>query len=430
MILTKNIREDLLYYIWQCRIYSPQGLTSTEGEELTILDPGQRNQHAGPDFFNARLKIGTTIWAGNVEMHVRASDWKRHGHHTDQAYDNVILHVVYEADTQVTTTKGNPIPVLELKNYIPLRLLQKYQQLQVTQTWIPCAASIQKVDSFHQQQTFEKTLVERLEQKSQPILETLETLNNNWNETFYLHFSKQFGANTNSLPFELLVKSIPLKLILKYRRKEHDLAALLFGQAGFLIPNMQDAYPNLLYKTYQHLQYKHQLQPLSKSIWKFGQHRPPNFPTMRIAQLVAFWQTHEQPFLKLRKVGSLGNLVRFLEVVPHSYWETHYVFDTPSKQKRSKKVGKEFVYHLLINAVIPILFLYGKRKDLPDLQERILDFLELLPPEKNRIVKKWKELGIKAKSAIETQGMIQLKTRYCDAKRCLECGIGHQILKE
>ncbi|HQS50967.1 MAG TPA: DUF2851 family protein, partial [Daejeonella sp.] len=281
------LNEDLLHYIWKFRLYHLSDLKSTSGESLDIIRPGHHNQHAGPDFSNAKIRIGDTLWAGNVEIHIRSSDWYRHQHQFDKAYDNVILHVVAYHDQEIFRADGTEIAVLEIGNLIPEEIAQNYEDLMAGLNWIPCERKIKQVDKFFINTCLTRVLIERLEEKSELIDALLIEVKGSWNDAFYISLARNFGFKTNALPFEMLARSLPQSLLARYKDRSFQIEALIFGQAGFLDNKLKDPYPQLLRKEYLFLRKKHGLRPIDKYLWKYMRLRPRNFPSVRLAQFAA-----------------------------------------------------------------------------------------------------------------------------------------------
>ncbi len=422
------MRESFLHFLWRWRRFDAQNLTPTDGQALEIQHPGEWNDHAGPDFFNARLRIGDTTWAGNVEMHLRASEWLAHRHSDDAAYDNVVLHVVFEDDQPIARASGERIPCLELKGRIPAKILENYQRLEHERAWIPCQSFFKNIPDIVRLNWLDRLLVERLEQKTAAVAEMLAATENHWEEAFYRLLARNFGLKVNAEPFEALARSLPLLTLAKHKNDLKQVEALLFGQAGFLEETFKDEWPKALAQEYKFLKHKYDLAPMAASQWKFLRLRPANFPTVRLAQFAALVHQSAHLFSKILEAKNLRELENLFDVQPGDYWLTHFQFDKPSV-KRPKHLGRDFVHLLIINAIAPFLFHYGKTREQEEFQKRALRLLEELPPEANAIVDGWADLGVSAKNAYQTQALIHLKTRYCDAKRCLECAIGNAILK-
>jgi len=425
-----RFNEDFLHYVWKFRSFDFNGLQTASGEKLKIISPGFWNKDAGPDFNHAKIQIGENIWVGNVEIHLRSSDWIKHHHHDDQAYENVILHVVYEHDININRIDGKVIPVLELKNRIPQTLINQYEKLFLTLNDFPCAPQIKNVDQLIVDSFLSRTLVERFEQKSNAVFETLKELKGNWDETFYRFMAKNFGFKVNALPFELFAKEIPQQIYGKHKDNSLQIEALVFGSAGFLNNQFKEDYPAKLKQEFQFLQKKYKIKPIQVSIWKFMRMRPQNFPTIRLAQFAALIVKANHLFskiLELKEVSSLRNLFGNLPV--NMYWKTHYHFNKEAKEV-GLQIGKTSVDNILLNTVALFLFAYGKHTGAQHYISRAIKLLESLPAEQNAIVNKFTDAGVKTENAFASQGILQLKKQYCDEKRCLSCGIGIKILKQ
>ncbi|MBU8891492.1 MAG: DUF2851 family protein [Bacteroidales bacterium] len=421
------MKEEFLHYIWKYKLFINDNLKNQNQEKIEILNQGTHNFDSGPDFFNSRIKINGTIWAGNVEIHVNSSDWYTHKHNNDKAYDNVILQVVYNHNKDVFRTNGQLIPTLEIK--FDQDLLNNYESLLKSESWIPCQNNINKVDLFTTQNWLEKLTIERLEEKSERINKLLKQKNNSWETAFYIHLARNFGFKLNSDPFELLAKSLPLAYLAKQKDNLFQIEALLFGQAGFLIDDSGDDYYLKLQKEFKYLQKKYKLKPIEKHLWKFLRSRPVNFPTIRIAQFAMLVYKSSALFSKILETKTINDFYKLFIVKPSDYWENHYVFNKESV-KKPKTIGKSAVDILLINTIIPFLFIYGKAKGEQNLQDRSINLLESLKPEKNSIITKWNNLSIKASSAFDTQALIHLKNNYCNHKKCLNCQIGNYIIRK
>ncbi|HZY39862.1 MAG TPA: DUF2851 family protein [Mucilaginibacter sp.] len=422
--------EDFLHYIWKFRLFDRTGLKTNGGEELEIYSAGLHNSDSGPDFQNARIRIGDTTWAGNVEVHLSSSDWKRHGHSTDNAYENVILHVVYRDDLPLILPDGRKVPTLELQNRIPDELYNRYHKLIFgSQAVIPCEASIGSVDSLTLHNWLTRVLVERMEKKSAAIISALNLNRGDWEETFYQFLAANFGFKTNSLPFELTAKSLPQNILAKHKNNAQQIEALIFGQAGFLSNDFADEYPSKLRMEYEFLQKKYKLTPVENHLWKFMRLRPANFPTIRLAQFAALVVRSNHLFSKLLEIKDVKALQGlFTEVKVNPYWENHYRFDTESAPS-AKNLGQDSVNILLLNTLALFLFSYGKHNQIQHYINRSLQLLEFLPHENNKIVTDFANLGVKIKTAFESQALLELKNNYCNNKKCLHCGVGNKILK-
>lgn len=438
-MITKNLKptisnkkisfsEDLLHYAWRFRLFPQMGLKTIEGESIEIISVGLPNKHAGPDFDQAKIKVGDTIWVGTVEIHLCSSDWNQHHHQQDKAYNNVILHVVYHHDKQITRNDGTIVPVLVLKDLIADDLISRYQQLVEEQRWIPCQQSLIKLNSLYINNWLSRVLIERFEEKYSTIDEHLIACKGSWDDAFYRTLARNFGFKTNAFPFELLAQSIPQQLFAKHKNSALQIEALVFGQAGFLTENLKDDYPRALRTEYLFLQKKYDLTPIDNYLWKFMRLRPQNFPTLRIAQFAALIVKANHLFSQIIHMDDIQQIRRFFEELPiNTYWQTHYRFDISTK-KFSNQLGKQSISNLLINTVSIFLFTYGKKMGNDDYTNRALLLLEKLSPEINETVSRYKEIGIQVDNASTSQALLQLKANYCDKKRCLHCGIGMKVL--
>lgn len=421
--------EDFLHYVWKFRLFDKTDLKTVDGESIEIYSAGLHNTDSGPDFHNARLRIGDTTWAGNVEVHVPSSDWRKHNHTTDNAYNNVILHVVYRDDEPVILPNGRRLPTLELENRISPELYNKFHSLVYgSQTIIPCEGSIGTVDDLTIRTWLTRVLIERLETRAETVIHALNVNRGDWEETFYQFLAANFGFKTNAVPFELLAKSLPQNILAKHKNNPLQIEALLFGQAGFLEGDVVDDYPKSLKKEYDFLCKKYSLTPIENHLWKFLRMRPQNFPTIRLAQFAALIVRSNHLFSKIldiREVKALRDL--FTEINVNPYWETHYRFDVPSKPQ-AKNLGAASVDVLLLNTLALFLFSYGKHLQLEYYISRSMKLLENLPAENNNIINDFDVLGVKAKTAFDSQALLELRKNYCNFKKCLQCGIGNKIL--
>jgi len=421
------MREDLLHYVWQYGLFATESLKTTDGEPVEIIDRGKKNEDAGPDFFNAKIKIDETLWAGNVEIHLSSADWNRHNHHNDKSYNSVILHVVEKADRNVYRQNGENIP--QLKITIRKDVKERYELLLSSKEWIRCESLWKQLSPEFLKIYLNKLLHERFVRKTDAILAHLAQNNNDWEETFYVFLAKNFGMNINSLPFEMLAKSLPLICLGKHKNNLVQIKAMLFGQAGLLGDEADDEYFRLLRKEYVFLRQKFSLSPIDASLWKFAKMRPVNFPTVRIAQFAALIHHSCKLFSQLLETDDLARLRGFFLHEPSGYWESHYSFGEISP-KRKKVIGEKSIDILLINTVIPFLFAYSIKKDNPEMLERAYSLLERIAPEQNSIIEKWKQMGVNIQNGYDTQALLELKKQYCDEKKCLQCGIGYKLLSK
>lgn len=422
------MNEEFLNYIWQNKLIEYKKLSiNYSNEKITIIDVGTRNFDSGPDFFNARIKIGNTIWAGNVEIHVRSSDWRVHNHQNDDAYDNIILHVVLEDDSPVYRKNGKKIPTIELKDKFNSQILSTYKSFIESSNWIPCEQQIANIDRFTQFAWLDSLCIERLEVKAKGIAHDLKNTNQDFLEILYRQLGRNFGFNTNADAFELLTKSLPFSILGKHINRIDQLEALLYGQAGMLNKSFKDIYPATLADEYAFLAKKYDLRPLDKKIWKYLRMRPSNFPTIRISQFANLLQSTSGLLTKVLEHNRLNDVKTLFNVRGNPYWKKHSNFDKVSKAK-STLLGKSSIDLILINTIIPFTFIYGKIFKLHEVQDKALLWYEQIKPEKNHMTSKFSSLGLKIENAKQSQAVIQLKKNYCDKKRCLSCRFGHQLI--
>ena len=422
------MKEAFLHYVWKYTLFSVTDLYGSLKERIVIVKNGTYNTNSGPDFLNAQLKIDNQFWSGNIEIHLKSSDWYLHNHEVDSNYDAVILHVVWEHDADIYMKNNRPIPTLVLKDLVDQNLLKNYTNLLSSKTlWIPCQNQITSIDSFTFFNWKERLFFERLESKSIVICDLLKTYNNNFEAVLFQLLVKNFGLKVNGDSFLQLAQSIDFSIIRKEQFNEQKLAALLFGQAGFFDGMVEEEYFLLLKNEYDYLKHKYNLYPISNKQFSFFRMRPNNFPTIRIAQLVSLFSEQQNLFSKLMKIEKLDAFYTLFSLSVNDFWKTHYTFQTRSK-KSDKKLTKSFIDLLLINTIIPLKFVYQKNRGGAD-EENILKLIQQIKPEKNSIISKFSELKINSTSAFQTQALLELKTNYCAPKRCLECAIGNKLLR-
>ena len=419
------MKESILHFIWQNKLFQSHSLLTTDGESVEVIDPGRLNTDAGPDFFNAKIKLGNTIWAGNVEIHTRSSEWARHGHDDDKAYNSVVLHVVKKADVQVFRADGAPIPQLEL--IYPAEIEENYGQLMQNSLRIPCENKISAIPGIFIRSWKNALLTERLLQKTENISEILSQNNRHWEEAFYLNLARSFGFGTNGQAFEMLAASLPMQILGKHKNDLSQLEALLFGQAGLLAAKEEDAYLLSLRKEYDFLKIKYDLKPIDGSQWKLLRLRPDNFPHVRIAQFAALIHKSTSLFSKITENPDIQYLQGIFRVEPSEYWKTHYLFAHES-HKSLKGIGQKAIEGIIINTVVPFLFSFADTRGNQSMKDKAIEILEKLPAENNVITRMWHETGIDCASAFDSQALIQLKKMYCDKRNCLRCRIGHKVL--
>lgn len=414
--------ERLLQYIWQFQYFNKSQLQTTEGEEITLLLSGQLNKDQGPDFINARIKIGQTILAGSVEIHIKTSDWVRHRHDEDDHYKNVILHVVYQNDTP-----SFRLPVLELEPRISKMILERYDALMNNSAYLACESSLSFVKEITWAGWKERLVVERMSRKAQKIYELLQQNKYNWEEVFWWLIARTFGGKVNGEAFQSIAATIPLTVLARHKSSIHQLEALLLGQAGLLHHRLEDSYAQMLYKEYHFLSKKYNLHRSNLPIY-FLRMRPGNFPTIRLAQLAMLIQNSSHLLTNILEAISVEEVKERLNVIANDYWHYRYRFDEPSSYQ-PKRVGEDMISSILINTVIPFMFCYGSQRKQEPYKEKALEWLEHTRAEKNSITKEFSRLNIRNESAFDSQALIELKSQYCDVKRCLECSIGYSLLR-
>lgn len=422
------MQEDFLHHIWDSKKFAVTALTTQQGEALQILHSGYYLQQAGPDFFNAQLRIGNQKWAGNVEIHIKSSDWYVHQHENDSAYDSVILHVVWEHDAAVFRNDNTEIPVLELKNYVAKEVLESYLSLTASKTWIYCESDLSAVDAFVFKNWQERLFFERLERKSEPIFKMLLQNGNDWEASLFSFLAKNFGLNANGESFFDIANSIPFSVLRKEKFQIENLEALFFGRAGLLAEVKEDLYYKDLQFRWQYLSEKHQLKSVFVEPLHFFKLRPDNFPTIRLAQLAQLYHLQDNLFSKICTAKSVSELYAIFDLKVSVYWQTHYQFDKESPKKR-KSLTASFIDLLLINTVIPMQFAYAKHQG-KEISEELIHFLQAIAPEKNAIVDKFTDFGVSVDNAFDSQTLLPLKNEYCNHKKCLQCGIGIELLKK
>jgi hypothetical protein len=423
------MKEDFLHYVWKYKLFVLKDLYTTSNENIEILKSGTHNCNSGPDFLNAALKIDGQHWFGNVEIHIKSSDWYAHNHENDSNYDAVILHVVWEDDVVVYAKNNQPLPTLVLKDRVDRELLASCLQLLNSKSkWIACENEIAKVNSFEFENWKERLYFERLERKANEIKTILVHNNSDFEATLFVLLCRNFGLKVNAEAFFQLANSFDFSILKKVRTNQLQLAALLFGQAGFLEDRIEDVYYNSLKIEYNFLQKKFHLQPITKHYFSFFRMRPSGFPTIRIAQLIALYHANEHLFLQLMELKHKENYYQIFEVQVNKFWENHFTFDKISKKITSKKISKSFVDLLLINTIIPLKFLYQKNRGVI-VEDEFLELLKVIKPEKNNIIEKFSSLSVTSINAFDSQALLQLKNEYCDSKRCLHCAVGKIVLK-
>ena len=420
-----NIQENLLHYIWQYQKFTTTNLKTESGYTLQIVNVGTHNKHAGPDFFNAQLLINNQKWAGNVEIHLKASDWYAHHHENDVAYKTIILHVVWEDDVAVFDNNNNQIETVVLKNRVDKTLLKNYQQLLQQKSWIPCENNIHTIDDFIWIFWKEKLIINRLQRKIADLEVLLSENNNNWEELLFVLLAKNFGLKINQNQFLQLAQSISFSVFKKEIPNMLSLESLLLGQANLLADSKEDGYYQQLQTEYEYVKQKHKLQDNLIKLNFFGL-RPVSFPTIRLSQFANLYHQNSTLFAKVIQIKTLAAAQKIFTVTANQYWDTHYTFGKTSA-KRKKKISNSFVALLVINVIIPLQYKYAKSLGKDNI-EAILKLYESIGSEKNGIINKFATLKVKAVSALDSQSLIELKNEYCVKRKCLQCQIGHQLL--
>jgi hypothetical protein len=426
------MKEEFLHYLWKYSLYDMESLVDNEKNKIIILNPGEYNRDSGPDFFNARISVAGTVWAGNIEIHTKSSHFDNHGHQNDPAFNNVILHIVSENDKRVYNSKGEEI--LTAKISFDPAYYEKYISLINNPYIIACQDDIKEFDAILVRHWLNTLIIERLQSKSESILKIFSETGNDWDETFYRLLARYFGFRVNTEPFEMLATALPYRIIRKHSDNIFQIEALLFGTAGLLETGLfkealSDEYYSNLVKEYSVLSAKYSLQPLHGWLWKFSRLRPSNFPTIRLSQLAALLSVSGGLFSRVLEAADIKHIKGLFEVSASAYWNDHFVFARESRNV-IKHTGSQAIEILLINSVIPLIFVYGQMRDNQELSERALSFLEEISPEGNTIIAEWEAAGLLAESAFYSQALIQLRNEYCKKRKCLDCRIGNKIISQ
>jgi hypothetical protein len=421
------MKEDFLHYVWKFQKFEVGSFYTSDNESLHIKNPGSHNLNSGPDFFNAQIELAGQLWAGNVEIHLKSSDWYAHGHETDAAYDNVILHVVWEHDAEIFRKNGSVVPTFVVKEHIPKTTLLRYQKLfSKEKKWINCENELGAVDAFTFQNWLERLYFERLQKKEAVLLEELKNSQNHWECLLFRILCKNFGLKVNGDSFFSIAKSVDFSVINKCSNEQQDLEALLIGQAGLLEGETEDWYFKTLKTKYKYLKRKFGLQNQTVIAPKFFRLRPPNFPTVRLAQLSMLYFERSNLFSRIIETQNLKDFYELFNISGSEYWDTHYNFGIGSLG-RKKRITKNFVDLLIINTVIPLKFCYAIQQG-RDASEEVLQLASEISSEENTIVRKFNSINHISKKAWQSQALLQLKSEYCDKNNCLQCAIGNVIL--
>lgn len=426
------MKEDFLHYIWQYKKIDCLNLKTQNNEVVQILHTGQYNKYSGPDFMQAQLKIGDVTWVGNIEIHVHSSDWLKHGHQEDKAYNNVILHVVYEHDTTVFRENGEAIPCLQLKNKIEPNLIERYKRLIYNQQFIPCQDLHELVGDMTKKMWLNRVALERLERKSQNFETLFKANKNNWEETFFQTIARAYGHKNNADSMEEIARRLPLTLIAKHKNSLFQLEALFLGQGGFLEKNNtkeEDEYVVKLRTEYLFLKNKYDLKPLYLDAWQYLRIRPNSYPEFRLAQLAALVHQSVHLLSKIIEIGAdVKQLKTLLKTQASAYWQTNFRVGTTSKSVHTASMGTDSIENILINTIAPFFYFYAKTNSSMLSYDAAINVLEQLPTEKNSLIQEWQTIGFSPKNALESQALLELKNNYCNHKKCLNCSIGTNIV--
>ena len=428
--------EQLLQYVWKHKMLPLSDLATTDGREVEVIDPGLHNRNSGPDFFNAKLRIGETMWVGNVEIHEHSKDWYRHGHDTDPAYDNVVLHVVEDDDCNVTNSRGEFIPQIKLS--VPMTVTLNYKELLAADAYPPCYRLVPSLTSLTIHSWMASLQTERLERKTQDIAQRAARANGSWEDAYFVTLARNYGFGINGDAFEHWAFNVPLNQVAHHRDDIFQVEAIFLGQAGLLdinaIPEkyqaaaLNDGCFAKLKNEYDYLAHKFSLTPIDRTMWRFLRLRPQNFPHIRISQLATLYHERKTSLSQLVECKTVEDLKKNLSTHVTEYWATHYTFGSESAHN-NKSLSPFSINLLMINTAIPMLFAYGRHTGDEALCDRAFDLLEQLKAEDNHIIRMWKECGLKVQNAGDSQALIQLKNEYCDRKDCLRCRFGYEYLK-
>ena len=428
--------EELLHYVWKHKLFPLSPLATTRCQRVEVIDPGLHNRNAGPDFFNAKVKIDGTLWVGNVEIHNKASDWYVHGHEKDERYDNVILHVCGIIDMEARNSKGSLLTQMLLA--IPDHVLRHYKELLSIDQYPPCYQIIPSLSRLTTHLWMSALQTERLSQKTEAIEERVRRCNGDWENAYFVTLARNYGFGINGDAFEQWALSVPLHSVDHHRDDLFQIEAIFMGQAGLLelqaIPEryqqdaLNDGYFSKLRNEYLYLQHKFSLQPMDYKLWKFLRLRPQNFPHIRLSQLANLYYQRNASLSQLLEATTIKQATAVLATSVTPYWETHYTFGSTSV-RNEKGISESSLRLLIINTVAPILFAYGKYRGEEKYCDRAFSFLEQLRPENNHIIRMWQQCGLSVENAGDSQALIQLKKEYCDKKDCLRCRIGYEYLK-
>lgn len=422
------MNERLLQFIWQFQYFNHTSLVTADEQKLQIIHTGVLNKNAGPDFSEAKIKIDETIWIGNIELHVKSSHWMQHNHTDDKNYNNVILHVVWLHDKEIKDVNDNSIATLELQSLVPKITLQKFERLMNTNNFIPCSFSLPVLNEVSWIAWKERLIIERLEQKSQLVTSRLQYAKNNWEEVFWQSLARSFGMKVNADAFEETAKTLSVNILSKHKNQIHQLEALLLGQAGLLNAEFENAYAIMLQKEYKFLAAKYGLKSINKKP-DFLRMRPNNFPTLRLSQLAMLVHQSSHLFSKIKTATHVNEIFQWFDVKANDFWNYHYTL-TDETVHQVKQLGRSFIQHIIINAIIPVFFAYGFIRSDHVWKDKAVYWLMQLQAEENSITKQWKLYSVENGNAFDSQALIHLKNNYCNYKKCLDCSVGTKLLRE
>lgn len=429
--------EKLLHYVWKHRLFPQVNLMTTDRQSVEVIDAGLHNNDAGPDFFNAKLKIGGVMWVGNVELHLKASQWYQHGHERDEAYDNVVMHVVTEADRDVFNSRNERLRQLVIS--IPQTVKDNYETLLREDRYPRCYRIIPELDTLTVHSWMSALLTERMERKAVDIARRATEANDSWEDAYFQTLARNYGFGVNTDAFETWAKSFPIHNVDHHRDDLFQIEAFFFGQAGMLSPGFiperyreqadKDPYLSRLRMEYRFLKNKFRMEPIDHNQWKLLRLRPQNFPQIRMSQLVTLFYNRKSNLSRLLDCKTVAEMTELFATQVTDYWQTHYTFGVES-ERSEKHMSKSSIQLLILNTAVPMLFAYGKYKHSEEYVNRAISILEELKAEDNNIVRMWKECGLSVSNASDSQALLQLKREYCDKKECLRCRVGYRFLKK
>lgn len=424
------MNEDLLSFIWRFQYFEKNDLRTDEHYALSIVRTGHRNSNAGPDFSESHLVIDGVLWVGSVEIHVRASDWFLHSHEENGAYQGVVLHVVWENDRQASRKDGTPVPTLSLKGLVQDAVIERYRLLQDEKETIPCSSAYPAVDQIQKYAMLDRVLLERLERKAKEVTWLYETNRKDWDQTAYQWLGRHFGFKLNDAPFQRLTGAVPWKIIQKHTDRSMQIEALLFGCSGLADVNSDDVYVRQLLKEFRFLANKYKLHGavMESHEWKFAKLRPAGFPTVRLAQFARLMCTPGSFLTRFLNAETFAELQTLFQIEQSDYWREHYVFGKKAKSP-VPTMGTDAANLLIINAAVPLMVAYSKQKQLPDLLDRAIYWLAEIPAENNRITREWASMGMRVKTAADSQALIEWYNGYCKPRLCLDCVVGAGLVR-